>query len=107
MKLKITKNHEEHLLSRHKIEADLEFEKGVPTRKEILEAIAKSISVEPDLVVVKNIAVIFGTHKAKVLAYSYKTKEDRNRIVEKKMLVKVGFNIPKLVKKVEVAAPAK
>jgi len=107
MKIKLTKNHEEKLLSRHKIEADLEFEKGVPPRKEVLEAIAKLVTVEPDLVVVKNIKVAFGTHKAKVLAYSYKTKEDRNRIEEKKMLVKIGYNIPKLVKKVEVAAPAK
>ena len=105
MKLKITKNHEESLLSRHKIEADLEFEKGVPPRKEVLEAIAKSLSLEPDLIVVKNIDAVFGTHKAKVLAYSYKTKEERNRIEEKKMLVKIGFNIPKIEKKV-ASSPA-
>ncbi len=99
MKLKITKNHEEQLLSRHKIEADAEFDKGAPPRKEVLETIAKSLSIEPDLVVVKNIDVIFGTHKAKIYAYSYKTKEDRDRIEEKKMLVKIGFNIPKIEKK--------
>ena len=81
----------------------MEFEKGVPPRKEVLETIAKSLSVEPDLVVVKNIKVAFGTHKAKVLAYSYKTKEERNRIEERKMLVKIGFNIPKLEKKVVAA----
>lgn len=99
MKLKINKNNEEPLLSRNKIEADVEFEKAVPAKKEVIETIAKSISVEPDLVVVKKIDVSFGTHKAKVHALAYKNKEERDRIEEKKLLVKGGFNIPKIEKK--------
>ena len=80
MKLKVSKNHEEHLLSRHKIEADLEFDAVVPARKDIIQKLAESFSVEPDLVVVKNVDVVFGTHKAKVHAYTYKSKEERDRI---------------------------
>lgn len=107
MKIKITKNNEEPLLSRHKIDADLEFDKAVPTRKEVIESLAKSISAEPDLVVVKKIDVAFGTHTAKVLAYSYKNKEQRDKVEERKVLVKTGYNIPKPEKKAVAAAPAK
>lgn len=103
MKIKIVHNSEEHLLSRHKITADMEFENAVPARKDVIQKIAEMISVEPDLVVVKKIDGALGSSKAKILAYAYKNKEERNRIEEKKLLVKTGFNIPKIEKKAPAA----
>ncbi len=102
MKTKILHNKEEELLSRNKVDAEVEFDAAVPARKDVITKLAESLGVAPDLVVVKKIEVIFGSQKAKVLAYSYKSVEDRNKIEEKKMLVKTGFNIPKIEKK---AAP--
>lgn len=99
MKLKITKNDEEPLLSRSKINAEVEFDSAVPARKDIIQQLAGSISAEPDLVVVRKINSIFGANKANISAYLYKNKESRDKVEEKKVLAKTGFNMPKLEKK--------
>ena len=104
MKLQIKSQKEEELLSRNKVEAELEFEdSAVPSRKDIITKIAEMIKSEPDLVVVTKVDTHFGSHKAIVHAYAYKNKQERDRIEDKKMLVKRGFNIPKIEKKVVVA----
>ena len=105
MKLKIIKNLERTLLSRNRIYAEVEFDAAVPARKDIIQKLSESLSVEPDLIVVKKITPGFGSKKAIVAAYVYKNKEERDRIEEKKKLVRTGFNIPKIEKK--VAVPAK
>ena len=52
------------------------------------------------MIVVKKITPSFGSKKAMVAVYVYKNKEERDRIEEKKKLVRTGFNIPKIEKKV-------
>jgi ribosomal protein S24E len=103
MKVTILKTTERPLLSRSRIYAEVAFDAAVPARKEIIEKIAAQVGVEADLVVVKKIAGAFGSRSATVAAYVYKSKAERDRIEEKKKLVRTGFNIPKIEKKV---APA-
>ena len=103
MKLKIIKNVERPLLSRNRIYAEVEFDAAIPARKDIIQKLSESLSVEPDLIVVKKIDPGFGSKKANIAAYVYKNKADRDKIVEKKKLVRTGFNIPKIEKKPAVA----
>jgi len=103
MKLKINKNIERSLLSRNRIYAEVEFDAAVPPRKDIIQKLAESLSVEPDLIVVKKIEPSFGSKKASIAAYVYKNKEERDRIEERKKLTRTGFNIPKIEKKVVAA----
>ncbi|MBS3115261.1 hypothetical protein J4482_01385 [Candidatus Woesearchaeota archaeon] len=103
MKLKINKNIERSLLSRNRIYAEVEFDAAVPPRKDIIQKLAELLSVEPDLIVVKKIEPSFGSKKASIAAYVYKNKEERDRIEERKKLTRIGFNIPKIEKKVVAA----
>ncbi len=103
MKLKILKNTEEPLLSRNKIEAEVEFDGAPPARKDVIAAVAEVNGVKPELVVVTKIDPKFGFHKAAVTAYSYKDEKSLDRIEEKKKLAKTGFKKPK---EVAQAAPA-
>ena len=102
MKIKINKTLERPLLSRSRIYAEVEFEKAIPPRKDVIQKLAEMLSADPNLIVVKKIHPFFGSHTARIAAYLYTSVKERDRIEEKKVLVKTGFNIPKLEKK---AAP--
>lgn len=105
MKLKILKNKEEPLLSRNKIDAELDFDNAVPARKEVLQEIAKQTGSKPELIVVVKISPSFGSKKAKILAYSYQKEEDLVKIEEGKKLSRTGFNRAKPKAAAGQAAP--
>ena len=106
MKIKIKYNTEEKLLSRHKILAEIDFDKAVPARKDIIQQLAVVLGIEPDLVVVKKIDASFGSRNASVHAVVYKNKADRDKIEAKNVLAKTGFNMPKIEKTTSPAAQA-
>ena len=103
MKLKINNKKEEPLLSRNKVDGEVEFDAAVPSRKEVLKSIADQTGSEPELVVVTKIDPGFGSRKAKVSAYVYKDKKALDQVEEKKKFARTGF---KEEKKEEAAATA-
>lgn len=88
MKATIHKRTDEPLLSREKIHAELAFEGPVPSRKDVLQEIAKRASVEPNVVTINKINTVFGMRKAEVIAYAYKSKAECDRVEDKKLAKK-------------------
>ncbi len=77
MDLKITKKKDNPLLSRAEIEAESSFfNESTPKKEDIKKKISNMEKADEKLVVVKSIYNDFGTGKADVLAYIYKSEEE-------------------------------
>ena len=83
MNIKIINKNEQPLLARIEIEAELSYPKATPSNKEVAENIASQLKIQAKNVVIKHIYTKFGTQDAKVVAYAYKTPEDKERIERK------------------------
>jgi len=75
MELLIKDKKENHSLLRQEISCELSYEKAMPPRKQIREAICAATGADPALLVVVSAKGAFGTNKAVVLARIYKSKE--------------------------------
>jgi ribosomal protein S24E len=85
MQLVIRDKKENKALKRTEILCEVGFEKTVPSRKEIREAICASTGFSPELLVIVSITGVFGSKKAKVIAHYY---QDKNALaVERKYLL--------------------
>ena len=75
MQLAIREKKENKVLNRTELLCEVGFEKTVPSRKEIREAICASAGFSPELLVIISVSGIFGSKKAKVIAHYYHNKE--------------------------------
>jgi len=80
MELKILRKTEEPLLSRTKVESEVEFDKATPSGQEIKSSLAKKLGKDEKLLDVKNIYTIYGLKKANILCYAYENEEVLKRI---------------------------
>lgn len=106
MELSIKNKEENKLLSMQTLTCEVSFDKAVPSRKQIREAVCAASGVDPSLLVIDTITGQFGTQKAIVKAHAYASKEAL--AVEKKhLLVRDGLVQKEEKKKAAKAAPAK
>ena len=75
---------EEPLLSRTLINAVVDFENATPSYPEITSLIATSLKSDEKLIAVRHIYSLFGSRKAKVIAYAY-NDEKRKQFIEPKL----------------------
>lgn len=101
MQVTVTGKKENKALGRTEITCAMAFEKAMPSRKELREAICAATGGKPELLVIVSSKGSFGTKSGVVLAHAYSSKE--SLAVEKKhLLVRDG-----LMEKPKKAAAAK
>jgi ribosomal protein S24E len=105
MELTIKGKTENKALGRQSIECDLSFDKAMPSRKEIREAICAAIGADPALLVIVSAKGSFGTNTAKVIAHAYKDKAALS-VERSYLLVRDGL-AEKKKKAAKAKAPAK
>jgi ribosomal protein S24E len=90
MQVTVTGKRENKALGRMEIACAIVFEKAMPSRKELREAICAATGAKPDLLVIVSSKGGFGTKSGMVLAHAYENKEAL--AVEKKhLLVRDGL----------------
>lgn len=91
LNLNISQKKQEKLLGRTEIHGKIEFAKAATSSNDaVKDAIAKSLSVEPKLVVIKHIYTNFGTNSAEIIAYVYdnEKKYDETEVMHKRVKAK-------------------
>ncbi len=73
--MKILEKKPNPLLSRTEIKAEIEYTGATPSNNDVKNELAKQLSADVNLVVVKQILPIFGLRKSTVNAYLYDSKE--------------------------------
>jgi ribosomal protein S24E len=85
MDLKIIRKQDNPLLSRTEIQAESSFfNESTPKKEDIKKKISTMEKADEKLVVIKNICNDFGTGKADVLTYVYKSEEELKKTEPKK-----------------------
>ncbi|VVB98771.1 30S ribosomal protein S24e [uncultured archaeon] len=105
MEFAIKDKNENKALSRTELTCSVSYEKAMPSRKEIREAICAATGAAPDTVVVISAKGGFGTQSAVVIAHVYKSKEAAG-VERKYLLVRDGL-ATKEAKAAKTKAPAK
>lgn len=68
------------LLSRTEIKAEIDYTGATPSNEDIKQQLAKNLSANAELVVIKQILPVFGSGKSIITAYLYENKEAMVRI---------------------------
>jgi ribosomal protein S24E len=90
MQVTVKNKSENKSLKRQEITCEISFEKAMPSRKDLREAICTATGISPDLLVIVSSKGGFGTKSGIVLAHAYESKE--GLAVEKKhLLVRDGM----------------
>jgi len=84
MEVKITNNKENPILRRKEVECVINFEQGTPKREEILQAIAKALTANPELVYISKFVVKAGAKQGKAEVFLFETKEQVEKMNKKK-----------------------
>lgn len=87
MDLKIIEEKKVSLLDRTEFKLEINFEKVVPSREEIVKTVAAKTASKENLVVVRKISTIYGKTKAEVIAYVY-TDEKSLKTIETRAMLK-------------------
>ena len=90
MDLKITDKKENASLNRTELACEVSFDKAMPSRKQLREAICAATGVAPELLVIVSAKGRFGASSALVLARAYKSKEALS-VERKYLLVRDGL----------------
>ncbi len=88
MELTILDKQEQRSLQRTAINARIFFTQQTPSRQEVLEALAKELSADKELLVVATIHTSFGDSSAHVHARLYKDKAIMQRLERANLLEK-------------------
>ena len=105
MELAVKNKEENKSLGRTTLNCEVTYEKAMPPRKEIREAISAALGIDQSLLVLVSAKGSFGTNKAVVIAHSYKDKAAMG-VAHKHLLIRDG--LAEKVKKVAAKkAPAK
>ena len=83
MNIQIKEKKEEPLLSRTKVNAQLEFENATPSYAEITTGLSRNLKTEEKLIVIRNVYTSFGHKKADVTAYVYSNEEKKHYVEPK------------------------
>jgi len=75
MELTIRNKIENKALSREELACEVRFEKAMPPRKQLREALCAATGAQPELLVIVSANGLYGSNKATVLANIYKNKE--------------------------------
>lgn len=84
MDIKITNDYENKLLGRREISATTTYSDRTPTKDEIKEELCKRLSLNPELVEVREIKQQYGLRVSDITAYSYASKEVMEKLVKKR-----------------------
>ena len=106
MELAITGKNENEALQRTELSCTVSYEKAVPGRKELREAICAATGADPSLLVIVSVLGSFGTQKAVVQARIYRSKEALS-VESRHLLVRDGLAEKKKKEGKKAAAPAK
>jgi small subunit ribosomal protein S24e len=79
------------LLNRTELKARIAFQGATPTKKQVVEAVAKATGAKHDLVIVRRISTQFGSRSAEVLARVYNDKKSLETLEHKATLRKHGM----------------
>ena len=90
MELVIKNNEKNDMLSRVEVSGVVSFDKATPNRSDVKKEVCKSLKVNEDLVVVKNILTSFGDKTASFSVFVYDNK-DKLSLFEQKYMVKRNF----------------
>jgi len=88
MNIEIIEKKDAQLLSRTEVACKVGVENKTPSRNELRKAVAKSLSVSPDLVMINKISTQYGKRDVKVVAHVYKSVEAAKKIEGKPVLKK-------------------
>jgi ribosomal protein S24E len=105
MELAVKDKKENKALQRDELTCEVGFEKAMPSRKQLREAICAATGVPAELLVIVSAKGAFGNTKAVVLAHAYKDKKAMG-IERRHLLVRDGL-MEKAKKAEKKAAPAK
>ena len=86
MKIRIKTRKADKLYDREYILAEADFEDKTPSRDSVKSGLAKLVSADGSLVVIRKIAQAIGTKKAFIHAYIYKNAEIMEKIEQKYIL---------------------
>ncbi len=106
MELTVKNKKENKALARDELACELSFEKAMPSRKQIREAICAATGAIPELLVVVSAKGAYGTNKAEVIAHAYKDKAKMSA-ERHYLLVRDGLAEKKKKAPKKKAAPAK
>jgi len=105
MELAVKEKKENKALKRTVLRCEVSFEKAVPSRKEIRDAIISATGADASLLAIVSVKGNFGTRSAEVIAHLYADK--KAFLLEKKhFLIRDGL-ATKAPKKAKAAAPKK
>ena len=90
MELTVKQKIENKPLGRQQLVCELMYDKAMPSRKEIREAICAATGVDASLLVIVSAKGGFGSNKATVLAHAYKDKQAFT-LEQKHLLVRDGL----------------
>ena len=80
MDLKLKSVKENKVFDRKEVVAEIRFSGSTPKRFEVLEALSKSLEVDPELIVIRNINTVYGGSRAIVDARVYFDKKTLDNI---------------------------
>ena len=92
MELTIRTQESEPVFGRSRIAFSVSYEGSVPSRKDVRDALAKQLAVEPERLVIRAVLSGFGKRTAEGLAYAY---ADRSRLEEVELAHYEKRGVPK------------
>ncbi|VVB58721.1 30S ribosomal protein S24e [Candidatus Anstonella stagnisolia] len=106
MDIEIKGKKENKIIGRQELSCTVGFEKEIPSRKSVRDALCAALGVAPELLIVKSIKGKYGTKNANIIAHVYKDKAGAS-IESRYLLVRDGLAQKAEKKKAEKKAPAK
>jgi len=91
MDIEIHEKEAKPLLKRTDVKARIAFQGATPTKKLVVDAVAKAAGATHDLVIVRRINTQFGSQSAEVLACIYEDKKSLDALEQKATLRKHGL----------------
>lgn len=82
--INIEKKFENAQMERNEVECLVNFKEGTPKKGEIIELIAKALTVNKELVVINQMLQQFGMKQVRVVACVYKNKDAMKRVLRLK-----------------------
>lgn len=82
MELKINSDNENKLMGRREISASASYNDKTPTKDEVKQELCKRLSLDPELVEIREIRQQYGLRMSDIVAFSYKSKEDMAKMAK-------------------------
>jgi len=106
MELAVKDKKENRAMGRQELLCEVSFDKAMPSRKQLREAICAATGCSPELLVIVSATGGFGTQKAAIRAHAYQDKAALG-VAGRHLLVRDGMAEKKKKEGKKAAAPAK